>query len=158
MQPGYAGTMQCPACSASETKVIDSRPAEGGQSIRRRRECEKCGQRFTTYERLEPTLTVRKRDGRLEPFSGPKLAAGLSAALAERPVSGSEVERVVALIEDSLHSAGPHVSTEEIGHRVLEQLRELDEVAYLRFASVYKDFQDAADFSREMAELESADQ
>lgn len=155
---GYPGPMLCPACSASETKVIDSRPAEAGQSIRRRRECEQCGHRFTTYERLEPQLMVRKRDGRLEPFSGPKLAAGLSAALAERPVSGSEVERVVAMIEDRLHSGGSQVSSEEIGHEVLERLKELDEVAYLRFASVYKDFQDAADFSREMAELDSADQ
>ena len=155
---GYPGSMLCPACSASDTRVIDSRPAEGGQSIRRRRQCEVCGQRFTTYERLEPQLMVRKRDGRLEPFSGLKLATGLSAALADRPVSGSEVERVVALIEDSLHTGGPHVTSEQIGREVLDRLKDLDEVAYLRFASVYKDFQDAADFSREMAELDSADQ
>ncbi|MGH8946994.1 MAG: transcriptional regulator NrdR [Acidimicrobiia bacterium] len=150
--------MLCPACSASETRVIDSRPAEGGQSIRRRRECEACRHRFTTYERLEPQLMVRKRDGRLEPFSGPKLAAGLSAALADRPVSGSEVERVVAQIEDGLYESGPQVSSEAIGREVLDQLRQLDEVAYLRFASVYKDFKDVADFSKEMAELDSADQ
>lgn len=156
--PGYPGSMLCPACSASETKVIDSRPAEAGLSIRRRRECEACGHRFTTYERLEPQLMVRKRDGRLEPFSGPKLAAGLSAALADRPVSGSEVERVVALIEDAMQSGGPQVTSEEIGREVLDHLRQLDEVAYLRFASVYKEFKDAADFSREMAELDSADQ
>jgi transcriptional repressor NrdR len=150
--------MLCPACSATDTRVIDSRPAEGGQTIRRRRECEACGHRFTTYERLEPQLMVRKRDGRLEPFSGPKLAAGLSAALADRPVSGTEVERVVALIEDRLYAGGPQISSEDIGREVLEHLRQLDEVAYLRFASVYKDFKDAADFSREMAELDSADQ
>lgn len=155
---GYAGAMLCPACSATDTRVIDSRPAEGGQTIRRRRECEACGHRFTTYERLEPQLMVRKRDGRLEPFSGPKLAAGLSAALADRPVSGTEVERVVALIEDRLYAGGPQISSEDIGREVLEHLRQLDEVAYLRFASVYKDFKDAADFSREMAELDSADQ
>jgi transcriptional repressor NrdR len=150
--------MLCPACSATDTRVIDSRPAEGGQTIRRRRECEACGHRFTTYERLEPQLMVRKRDGRLEPFSGPKLAAGLSAALADRPVSGTEVERVVALIEDRLYAGGPQISSEDIGREVLEHLRQLDEVAYLRFASVYKDFKDAADFSREMAVLDSADQ
>ncbi len=155
---GYAGPMLCPACSASDTRVVDSRPAEGGHSIRRRRECEVCDHRFTTYERLEPQLIVRKRDGRLEPFSSPKLAAGLSAALAERPVSGSDVERVVALIEDELQSSGPQVTSEEIGRQVLDRLKELDEVAYLRFASVYKDFQDAADFSKEMAQLDSADQ
>lgn len=155
---GYAGAMHCPVCSVTDTRVIDSRPAEGGEAVRRRRECENCGHRFTTYERLEPTLMVRKRDGTLEPFSGRKLAAGLSAALAERPVSGSEVERVVALMEETLIAAGPQITSEEIGHEVLEQLKELDEVAYLRFASVYKDFQDAADFSREMAELDSADQ
>ena len=101
---------------------------------------------------------VHKRDGRLEPFSSPKLAAGLSAALAERPVSGSDVERVVALIEDELQSSGPQVTSEEIGRQVLDRLKELDEVAYLRFASVYKDFQAAADFSKEMAQLDSADQ
>lgn len=156
--PGYAGSMLCPACSATETKVIDSRPAEGGHSIRRRRECEACGHRFTTYERLEPQLMVRKRDGRLEPFSGPKLAAGLSAALADRPVSEQEVERMVALVEDSVHSGGPQVTSEEIGKKVLDHLRQLDEVAYLRFASVYKEFKDVADFSKEMAELDSADQ
>jgi len=150
--------MLCPACSATDTRVVDSRPAEGGHSIRRRRECGVCDHRFTTYERLEPQLMVRKRDGRLEPFSGPKLAAGLSAALAERPVSGSDVERFVALIEDEFHSSGPQVTSEEIGREVLDRLRELDEVAYLRFASVYKDFQDAADFSKEMAQLDSADQ
>lgn len=150
--------MLCPACGASDTRVIDSRPAENGASIRRRRECEACGNRFTTYERLEPHLMVLKRSARLEPFSPAKLASGISAALADRPVSGSDVESVVDAIEEEVRRGGPQVSSEEIGRLVLDRLRELDEVAYLRYASVYKEFQDAADFEKEMAELEAADQ
>jgi transcriptional repressor NrdR len=139
--------------------VIDSRPADGGRAIRRRRECEGCGHRFTSYERLEPQLMVRKRNGRLEAFSATKLATGLSAALADRPVSGSDVETLVAEIEDSIRVAGARqVTSDEVGRKALERLKTLDEVAYLRFASVYKGFQDAADFEREMAELESAEQ
>jgi transcriptional repressor NrdR len=149
--------MLCPVCGAPSTRVIDSRPAEGGLSIRRRRECEGCGQRFTTYERLEPQLMVRKRNGRLEPFSAAKLAAGIAAALADRPVSGSSIDRLVEEVEASCHSAGSQVSSEEIGREVLERLRALDEVGYLRFASVYKDFQGAADFEKEVAALESAE-
>jgi len=149
--------MLCPACGAPDTRVIDSRPAEGGRAVRRRRQCEGCGQRFTTYERLEPQLMVRKRNGRLEAFSGTKLASGLSAALADRPVSGSAVEVLVEEVEETLRAQGPQVTSEEIGKEVLERLKQLDEVAYLRFASVYKEFQDAADFEREMAELDSAE-
>jgi transcriptional repressor NrdR len=150
--------MLCPSCGASDTKVIDSRPADGGRAIRRRRECEICGDRFTSYERLEAQLMVRKRNGRLEPFSTTKLTSGLSAALADRPMTGSDVEALVSEVEDSLRSSGARqVASEDIGLQVLERLRALDEVAYLRFASVYKDFQDATDFEKEMAELESAD-
>ena len=149
--------MHCPSCGASETRVVDSRPAENGNAIRRRRQCEACGQRFTTYERLEPQLMVLKRSGRIEPFSPAKLASGISAALADRPVSGSDVEHVVDSIEEAVLDIGPQVSSEEIGRLVLDHLRELDEVAYLRYASVYKEFQGAADFEREMAELESAE-
>lgn len=150
--------MHCPACDATETKVVDSRPAENGSSIRRRRECETCQQRFTTYERLEAQLMVSKRNGSVEPFSQAKLTVGLSSALADRPVSGSDIENLVSRLETTIQERGPQVSSEEIGQLVLESLKELDEVAYLRFASVYKDFQGAADFEREMAELESADQ
>lgn len=149
--------MLCPACGAPDTRVIDSRPAEGGISIRRRRACETCRGRFTTYERREPQLTVRKRSGRLEAFSAAKLTAGISAAFADSPVSGSAVESIAEEIEGSLRALGPLVTSEEIGHRVLERLRSTDEVAYLRFASVYKDFQDAADFEKEVAALESAE-
>ncbi len=149
--------MLCPVCGAPSTRVVDSRPAEGGQAIRRRRECEGCGQRFTTYERLEPQLMVRKRNGRLEPFSAAKLAAGISAALADRPVSNSTIERLVEEVGASFNDAGSQVTSEEIGREVLERLRALDEVGYLRFASVYKDFQGAADFEKEVAALESAE-
>jgi transcriptional repressor NrdR len=149
--------MHCPSCGATETKLIDSRPAENATSIRRRRECESCRHRFTTYERLEPQLMVLKRSGALEPFSPPKLTSGISAALADRPVSGSDVEGVVDELEESIRANGPQVSSEEIGRLVLDRLRQLDEVAYLRFASVYKDFQGAADFEKEMAALESTE-
>jgi transcriptional repressor NrdR len=149
--------MLCPVCGAPSTRVVDSRPAEGGQSIRRRRQCEGCDQRFTTYERLEPQLMVRKRNGRLEPFSAAKLAAGIAAALADRPVSGSSIDRLVEEVEASCHGSGSQVSSEDIGREVLERLRALDEVGYLRFASVYKDFQGAADFEKEVAALESAE-
>ncbi len=148
--------MQCPTCGAPDTRVIDSRPAEQGSSIRRRRLCESCQGRFTTYERLEPQLTVRKRDGRLETFSAPKLAAGISAALADRPVSGSTVEGLVEGVGAKLRRAGVQTTSDEIGREVLERLKTLDEVAYLRFASVYKGFQGAEDFEKEMEALESA--
>lgn len=150
--------MLCPTCGSSENRVIDSRPAENGGAIRRRRQCEACGVRFTTYERLEPQFVVLKRSGSLEPFSPAKLASSISAALADRPVSGSDVQGMVEAIEEEVRSRGHQVESVDIGKLVLDHLRDLDEVAYLRYASVYKEFQDAADFEKEMAELESADQ
>ena len=102
-------------------------------------------------------MMVRKRSGRVEPFSPAKLASGISAALADRPVSGSDVESVVDEIEDAVAAQGSQISSEDIGRMVLDRLRDLDEVAYLRYASVYKEFQGAADFEKEMAELEAAD-
>lgn len=153
----YAGTMLCPACGDGDTRVIDSRPAEDGQSIRRRRHCENCSFRFTTYERSEPQLMVRKRSGRLEPFSAPKLAAGISASLADRPLSGSDIHIIVEEVEESLRVMGPEVESEDVGREVLARLKGLDEVAYLRFASVYKEFKDVTDFEKELAELESTE-
>ncbi|HEX6946350.1 MAG TPA: transcriptional regulator NrdR [Acidimicrobiia bacterium] len=150
--------MRCPVCDAPDTRVIDSRPVEAGRAIRRRRECESCQNRFTSYERMEPRIMVMKRSGMVEPFSSTKLASGISAALADRTMSGSDVEAVVAEVEEAVGALGtPQVSSEEIGRIVLERLKLLDEVAYLRFASVYQEFQDAADFERAMAELESTD-
>lgn len=150
--------MLCPVCGSDTTRVIDSRPAESGSAIRRRRACEICEHRFTTYERPEPQLVVRKRDGKLEAFSRAKLVAGMSASLADRSVSGSAVEELAVEVESELRSLGPQVSSDDIGREVLDRLRTLDEVAYLRFASVYKGFQDAADFEKEVAALESSGQ
>jgi len=149
--------MRCPQCGERETRVVDSRDLDDSATIRRRRECSSCATRFTTYERLEPQLIVRKRNGRLEPFSTAKLAVGISAALADRPVSGSAIERLAEEVEASLRARGSQVTSEDIGLEVLERLRSLDEVGYLRFASVYKEFQDAADFEKEVAALESAE-
>lgn len=154
----YPVGMLCPTCGSSETRVIDSRPAESGLAIRRRRLCEACDGRFTTYERPEPQLMVRKRSGRLEPFSAAKLAVGMSAALADRPISGSAVEELAEEVESVLRHFGAQVTSEEIGREVLDRLKELDQVAYLRFASVYKDFQGPADFEKEVAALESSAQ
>lgn len=148
--------MHCPQCDAADTRVIDSRPADEGAAIRRRRVCERCDARFTTYERCERVLMVRKRSGAFEPFDAAKLSAGIGAALADRPASAAEVSSLVAGIEAEARAGGLTVEAEEIGHAVLERLRSLDEVAYLRFASVYKEFQGAKDFEREMAALESA--
>ncbi len=152
----YAGLMLCPVCGANTTRVIDSRPAEAGVAVRRRRACEECQNRFTTYERSEPQLMVRKRNGRLEPFSAAKLVAGMSASLADRSISGSDLEELAADVEAALRATGAQVKSDDIGREVLERLKDLDQVAYLRFASVYKDFQEAADFEKEVAALESS--
>lgn len=147
--------MRCPECQAAETKVIDSRPSDDGATVRRRRICETCGARFTTYERCEQALMVRKRSGDLEKFDSAKLTAGVGAALADRPASAAQVSELVADVERAMRAKGATVESEDIGMAVLERLRTVDEVAYLRFASVYKEFQGPEDFEREMAELES---
>jgi transcriptional repressor NrdR len=146
--------MRCRFCDADDTRVVDSRPAEGGASIRRRRACEQCGNRFTTYERHEATVMVRKRDGSLEPFSREKMLAGVSSALADRPVPADALDALSADIEAYLHQQGAEVTSDQVGQRVLAGLRALDEVAYVRFASVYKGFEGASDFEREVAALE----
>lgn len=148
--------MRCPECRADETRVIDSRPSDDGAAIRRRRACEACGARFTTYERYERVLMVRKRSGDLEPFDAAKLSAGVGAALADRPASATQVSSLVGEVERTIRGKGGTVDSEDIGRAVLERLRAVDEVAYLRFASVYKEFQGAEDFEREMATLDSA--
>ena len=146
--------MLCPYCGADDTRVVDSRPAEGGITIRRRRECESCQNRFTTYERREQALVVRKRDGSAEPFSPAKVVSGVSRAMAGRDVVPGTLEGLARTIEAFAEEDGPEVSSAEIGRRVLDALRELDEVAYLRFASVHKEFEGAGDFEREAAALE----
>jgi transcriptional repressor NrdR len=147
--------MRCPWCDADEDRVVDSRPADGGASIRRRRECGACGRRYTTFERIEEVgLMVLKRDGSKEPFSRDKLADGIRNALADRPVTPAEVEDMVDRIQVRLRRRGPEVSSQLVGGEVLAALRKADEVAYLRFASVYKDFEAAADFERELVSLQ----
>ena len=142
--------MRCPWCANLDDKVIDSRLADDGAAIRRRRECLTCGRRFTTYERLDDVpLVVRKRDGGREPFDRRKIVAGMRSAAKNRPVSVEQLEEVGAEIEGALRLEGVELTTERIGQLVLARLREVDEVAYLRFASVYKGFEAAGDFQRE---------
>jgi transcriptional repressor NrdR len=143
--------MRCPWCGHGEDKVVDSRSAEEGGAIRRRRECLACRRRFTTFERTEEVgLTVVKRDGGKEPFDRAKVAAGVMKATKNRPVSEEQVARLAERVEDKLRRKGPVVTSQEVGIEILALLRRLDEVAYLRFASVYKDFQELTDFEREL--------
>lgn len=143
-------------CRSADTKVIDSRAAEDGRSIRRRRECIDCAHRFTTYERAAYQPLVLKRDGRLEPFSPDKVRSGIEQALADRAVPTGTVETLVMQAEALFGPETSVVPAGEIGDAVLRGLREMDEVAYLRFASVYKDFSGAQDFEREMAAMEDS--
>lgn len=152
----YPEAMRCPMCGAVETRVIDSRAADQGTAIRRRRACGECGHRFTTYERGAPVLQVRKRNGSIEPFSPQKLLKGVEAALADRPVPAAAISDLLDEIEAAAAGFGGPMPSEQIGRLVLDGLRVLDEVAYLRFASVYKGFQDAEDFGREVAALEES--
>jgi transcriptional repressor NrdR len=146
--------MNCPLCATEDTRVVDSRPSDGGATIRRRRECTTCGHRFTTYERYALFITVRKRDGLIEDFDPAKIRRGVESALADRPVPPDTIAKILARVEATAAADGPEVAADAIGREVLAGLREADEVAYLRFASVYKDFQGAQDFEREMAALE----
>jgi transcriptional repressor NrdR len=143
--------MRCPWCRADNDRVVDSRPADDGGAIRRRRLCQTCGRRFTTYERIEDVgLLVTKRDGTTEPFDRGKLEGGIRKALAGRPISPGQVEQMVERIESRIRRKGPTVTSQLVGAEVLVALRRVDEVAYLRYASVYKDFQGTADFEREL--------
>jgi transcriptional repressor NrdR len=146
--------VRCPGCTGIDDRVIDSRLADDGAAIRRRRECLQCGRRFTTYERLdELPLTVVKRSGQRQPFDRSKVVAGVRAATKNRPFTAEQMESVAAEVEERMRLDGPEVTTEQVGRSVLEQLRDLDEVAYVRFASVYKGFSDVGDFQREVGLL-----
>lgn len=151
--------MRCPYCGKSGTRVIDSREVRDGQSIRRRRHCLACQRRFTTYETAEQQeLIVVKRDGRREKFSPRKLRDKLHIALTKRPVPIEEVDRIVRETELELLEQGTsEVPSTEIGEKVLAKLKELDPVAYIRFASVYREFRDLDDWRREVAALDRAD-
>lgn len=149
--------MRCPGCGALRDRVVDSRQADDGASIRRRRECEACGGRFTTFERVEEVpLQVRKRDGSVEPFDASKVAAGVSAACKSRPVEPTQIAVLVGEVEDALRAQGREVDTDAVGLEVLSRLRALDEVAAVRFASVYKSFDTIGDFEREIGLLQRA--
>lgn len=159
--PACPGTsvrdVRCPSCSALDDKVVDSRLAEDGSAIRRRRECLGCGRRFTTYERLEEMpLVVTKRSGHHEPFDRAKIVEGLRAACKNRPVTDADLDALGADVEEEVRLEGTEPTSQRIGLAVLDRLRALDEVAYLRFASVYKGFDDAGDFAREMRLLTKA--
>ena len=146
--------VRCPWCGHDEDKVVDSRASEGGSAIRRRRQCLFCGRRFTTFERLEEVgLTVVKRDGTKEPFDREKVIAGVRKAIKNRPVTEEQVAALGERVEEKLRRKGRLVTTQEVGLEVLALLRRVDDVAYLRFASVYKDFQELTDFERELGIL-----
>ncbi len=147
--------MKCPFCAYQDSKVIDSRSTEGGNVIRRRRECLECGSRFTTFERYEqiPSVVI-KRSGERVPFKREKILVGLNKAFEKRGVSKQKIEEILESIESELRAEGDReIKSSLIGMIILKKLKETDEVAYLRFASVYKDFQDVAQFQKELGEL-----
>ncbi|MEX2551689.1 MAG: transcriptional regulator NrdR [Actinomycetota bacterium] len=148
--------MRCPFCNHPDDHVVDSRLAEDGRAIRRRRQCEKCGQRYTTYERIEEIpLLVQKRSGEREPFDKEKLIAGVRKACKNRPVSAEDLDRLADDVVEAVKEGGSGVvMSADLGLQILERLRVLDDVAYLRFASVYKDFQELNDFEKEMGILQ----
>ena len=151
--------MRCPDCHHLDSKVVDSRPTEEGASIRRRRECIACGRRFTTYEQIEVVpMTVKKKSGGIDVFDRNKILKGLIKSCEKRPVSLESMEAVVDDIEATLQSKMvKQITSDEIGEMILERLKDLDEVAYVRFASVYRRFQDIDSFLKELEELKKRD-
>ena len=149
--------MRCPFCAHEDSQVKDSRPSEDGTSIRRRRECAGCGARFTTFERVQlRELTVVKKDGKREPFDRAKLERAIGHACRKRDIDAARIAQLVSGIQRQLETRGDEVSTDDIGQAVMDGLKALDHVAYIRFASVYKDFSEAGDFA-EIAEAVSDD-
>jgi transcriptional repressor NrdR len=149
--------MICPFCGHDETKVVDSRDTNDSKAIRRRRECEKCQARFSTYEEMEiMRLTVIKRDGSKQEYNRKKIEAGLHKALEKRPVSDEKISKAIGDIEYEIQARESNeITSKEIGKMILEKLKELDDVAYLRFASVYKSFKNADSFRKEMDKMET---
>ena len=140
--------MRCPFCAHEDSQVKDSRPSEDGASIRRRRQCEACGARFTTFERVQlRELTIVKKNGEKEPFDRAKLERSISTACRKRDVTPERIERLVTSIQRQLETQGDEVTTTQIGEAVMDGLKALDHVAYIRFASVYKDFSEPGDFA-----------
>ena len=147
--------MKCPACGHEDSQVKDSRPTEDGAAIRRRRQCEKCEARFTTFERIQlREVTVVKTNGQREPFDRDKLLRSVTIACRKRPIDTAGIDRLVSTIQRALETQGDaEVSTQEIGARVMEALKAIDSVAYIRFASVYRDFAEARDFEEFAASI-----
>ena len=147
--------MRCPFCHHQDDRVVDSRTSREGRAVRRRRECLRCGRRFTTYEYIEErTLQVVKRDGETEPFEHRKLLASIGMASAKRPITPAEIETIVEDIERELDRREKgEVTSREIGQMVMDRLRQRDHIAYVRFASVYRNFQDVEEFAEELREL-----
>ena len=146
--------MRCPYCKTVEDRVIDSRLTDDTTAIRRRRECAGCGKRFTTFERAESVpLRIRKRSGEPAIFDRSKIESGLRKACVNRPVSSEDIVRIVDEVEEAVRGSDGDATTQEVGLAVLDRLRELDDVAYVRFASVYRDFQELTDFEREVGQL-----
>jgi transcriptional repressor NrdR len=146
--------MRCPWCGHADDKVVDSRAADRGSAIRRRRECLSCGRRYTTFERVEDVgLSVLKRDGSREPYERAKVVSGIRKAIVNRPVTEEQVAVAADRVESRMRRKGPDVTSQQVGLEVLTELKKLDQVAYMRFASVYKDFQQVADFERELGQL-----
>jgi transcriptional repressor NrdR len=155
---GSVQAVRCPSCARDDDKVVDSRANDDGSAIRRRRECLACGHRFTTFERCEEVpLLVLKRSGDRVPFDGSKVEAGIRAAAKGRPIDDAQAAALAREVADSLRLLGVDVTSEEVGLAVLDRLRDVDEVAYVRFASVYKGFDDAADFQRELRLLKETE-
>ena len=149
--------MKCQFCNCADSRVVDSRPTDDGNSIRRRRECINCGRRFTTYEKVEvQQLLVIKKDNSRELFDSQKIRNGIIAACHKRPVSAAEIEKIVSSIEQiAYNSLQEEITTRKIGEMVMDELRKLDEVAYIRFASVYRSFTDIPTFMQELKNLVS---
>jgi transcriptional repressor NrdR len=147
--------MKCPFCGHPDSKVVDSRPDKGGAAIRRRRECESCTKRFTTHERIEEMLPlICKKDGRREPFDRLKVVAGIKKACEKRPVSIEEIERMADRLEARLQeSSEREIPASQVGEWIMKELHDTDEVAYVRFASVYRSFKDISEFMDELQEL-----
>lgn len=147
--------MKCPFCNAADTKVIDSRPADDNSSIRRRRQCETCGKRFTTYEKLETMpLMVVKKDGTREGYNRAKIEAGIVRSCHKRPVSSEQIKTMVDDIENTIFSMEEkEIPTSVIGEQVMNNLKDIDQVAYVRFASVYREFKDVSTFIEEIGKL-----
>lgn len=147
--------MKCPSCHNTETSVTDSRITDEGLAIRRRRECDKCGYRFSTVEEVEIlNLAVIKRDGRREPYHREKLESGLRKSLEKRPITGEAFKRLIGQIERDIQVRGrTEITSQQIGELAMKRLQRIDQVAYIRFASVYRQFQDVASFKRELNAL-----